>query len=446
MLDKEKYLTKTYLHFDHKVKIEKAESYVTNPVRIAEHSFLPLIHYVSSFQKNIGEKNPEYSNRPVKSKNRDIMYASHWDSFIYKYYAETLNDSYYNDFCLSNEIDQCVTAYRNNKHGKSNIDFAAEVINQIVEYGEAYILVGDFTEYFDKIDHALLKNNLKKVMGTSRLSKDWYNVYRSISKYGYYEKEDLINEFGSDRNLRVNNIKSYFKQISDFRKFQKDFSAKYNRKNYGIPQGTAISAAFANVYALNFDINLKQISDNYKGLYRRYSDDFILIIPKKQIVNDQSFYNMDILVRQIASNCKIEIQESKTGLYVYQNNSILKMTEPKIRRLDYLGFIFDGKTVRMRGKSPYKFYRQAKKLINHAKYRKKVKELLKLPYRKSIFNLYTDLGEKNGEFGNFVAYTKRAQKKFDKISPKTENLMLNQIKNRKKKIEKMLEIKLHLKN
>lgn len=140
MLNSNKYPTKKYLHFDHRVRIENAESYVTNRLKIAEHSFLPLIHYNLSFEKNIGEKNPEFDDRPIKEKIREIKYAGHWDSFIYKYYAEVLNNDYYNKFCRNNGIDDCVTAYRNNKPKKANIDFAAESINQIVEFNKAYIL------------------------------------------------------------------------------------------------------------------------------------------------------------------------------------------------------------------------------------------------------------------------------------------------------------------
>ncbi|EAD2074505.1 RNA-dependent DNA polymerase, partial [Listeria monocytogenes] len=47
--------------------------------------------------------------------------------------------------------------------------------------------------------------------------------------------------------------------------------------------------------------------------------------------------------------------------------------------------------------------------------------------------------------GNFISYAKRAQKKFDEISPNTNNLIMNQLKNRKKKIEKMLGYKIHTK-
>lgn len=187
-LDSTKYKTKNYLHFDYRVKIENVESYVTDHSKIGNHSFLPLIRYVSSFEKRIEEKNPEFDNRPIKTKDRVIMYAGHMDNFIYKYYAEVLNKDFYNKFCMEKGIDDCVSAYRNNKVGKSNIDFAAEIINQMVNYKEAYILVGDFTNYFDKINHELLKKHLAEVLNQPRLSKDWFNVFRSITKYGYYEK------------------------------------------------------------------------------------------------------------------------------------------------------------------------------------------------------------------------------------------------------------------
>lgn len=67
-----------------------------------------------------------------------------------------------------------------------------------------------------------------------------------------------------------------------FRKFQRLYPCERNTEIYGIPQGTAISAVFANVYAIEFDIAIKQISDKYNGIYRRYSDDFVLVIPKNQ--------------------------------------------------------------------------------------------------------------------------------------------------------------------
>lgn len=451
MCESKKYKTKKYIHFDHRINIENTrqfeeiESYVANPKDIALHSFLPFIRYTSSTNKYIGEKNPEMKNRPVKTKNRDIMYAGHLDNFIYKYYADDILNKKYNHI-ISNSIDDCVTAYRNNKNGKSNIDFAAEIINEIVNYSEAFILVGDFTSFFDQIDHKILKENLMKVLEVQYLCKDWFNVYKSITKYGYYRKTLLEEKIGTDKQLRKSGKYSYFNHLKEFRAFQREYSTEKNKERFGIPQGSAISAVFANVYAINFDLIMKEIADRYSGLYRRYSDDFILVLPQKQKqfkLTVKDFESIEAEVRKIAGENKIELQAEKTGLFKYCNFEIVSLQEQKTSHIDYLGFVFDGKIVKMRGKSPYKFYRKAYQIIDKAKKVKGKRSLKKLPYRKKIFSLYTDLGIHSGDYGNFISYAKRAQKKFDEISPRTENMMLRQIKNRKKKIEKRMGIRIH---
>src|SRR5690625_203535 len=193
MLEHKKYKTKRYTHFDYRINISKVESYVTNPNRIAKHGFLPLIHYTSKFERYMQYTNSELNDRPFQSKERDIMYAGHLDNYIYKYYAEKLNCKY-NCYTRNNKIDECSIAYRDNKNGQSNIDFAAEVINKIVNYNEAYIMIGDFTGFFNNIDHKKLKNGLLKVLNVNRLSNDWYNVYKSIIKYGYYRKTFIIEQ------------------------------------------------------------------------------------------------------------------------------------------------------------------------------------------------------------------------------------------------------------
>ena len=447
MLESEKYKTKRYLHFDHRVRIENAEVYITDPKKIALHSFLPFIHYISSFDKNIGKKNPDMKNRPIKPKDRDIMYSGHLDNFIYKYYADEILNEKYNKLILDN-IDECVTAYRSNKNGKSNIDFAAEIINEIVDFKESYILVGDFTGFFDQIDHKLLKKNLLKVLGIQKLCNDWFNVYKSITRYGYYEKTLLTEKLGTDKQIKSFRKNSYFNQLKEFRVFQRKYPTKKNENKFGIPQGTAISAVFANVYAIEFDLKMNRLADRYSGLYRRYSDDFILVLPKKQaqqILSDEMFKKIEMKVRKLASENEIEIQEEKTGIFKYGNSMVINLKNQKTTHIDYLGFIFDGKTVRMRGKSPYKFYRKAYQIIDIAKRVKDKKFLKRLPYRKKIYSLYTDLGINRGKFGNFITYAKRSQDRFDEISPHTENMMMKQIRNRNKKIEKRLGIKIHTK-
>ena len=191
---------------------------------------------------------------------------------------------------------------------------------------------------------------------------------------------------------------------------------------------------------------MREISNQYGGIYRRYSDDFVLVVPKVNInksLTMNGFLNLEKEVRELAEVNEIELQESKTELLEYENRAVFSLGNYEKTRLDYLGFIFDGETVKMRGKSPYKFYREAYKLINQGMKTKFQKNLHKIPYRKRIYGLYTDLGIKRGTYGNFITYAKRAQASFDKMSPYTNNIMMKQIKNRKKKIENKLGFKLH---
>lgn len=72
----------------------------------------------------------------------------------------------------------------------------------------------------------------------------------------------------------------------------------------------------------------------------------------------------------------------------------------------------------------------------------------KIPHRNRIYGLFTDRGfkEKNGKRkSNFIEYVKRSQRIFDRVSPNTNNIMLNQIKNRKKKLEKLLGDRIYVK-
>lgn len=92
----------------------------------------------------------------------------------------------------------------------------------------------------------------------------------------------------------------------------------------------------------------------------------------------------------------------------------------------------------MRGKSVYKFYRKAYRLIDKAKAVKRRKKLTTIPYKRKLYSLYTDDGTHGNGYGNFISYAKRAQRIFDKVSLLTGNRMENQLKNRKKKLIKRL--------
>lgn len=449
MLDEKKYKTKKYLHFDNRIGIKNAQSYVTDPEKISVHSFLPLIHFTKLQEKyylNYNGLSEREDGRPIKEKEREIMYTGHMDNYIYQYYAELLNCKY-NEWVRVNKIDECSVAYRNNKKGQSNINFAAEVIDEICQLKNCFILVGDFEKFFDTLDHKVLKNKLMNVLGINYLKKDWYNIFKSTTSYAYYEKGTLNKKLGSDKQIKARKELAYFKTAKDYRDFRRENTVKRNEKNYGIPQGTAISAVMANVYATSFDTDVRKIVDRYNGMYRRYSDDFVIIIPKKTLGKEVVLDEFKCIENKINNTVKdnhLYIQSEKTKLYEYHNSSITALGEGEKNQIDYLGFVFDGVNVKMREKSSYKFYRKAYKLIDKAKKVKEEKNLSKLPYRKSIYRLYTDMGVGRRPHGNFLTYAIRAQEIFDKNSVLTNNMMLEQIKNRKKKIEKRMGIKIHV--
>jgi len=444
--NEEKYISKRYLHFDKRVHLNgKIKNYLMNPDKVASHAFFPLIYFPLEFEK-FNEEKKRLGERPVKSKKREIMYASHLDNFVYKYYAEKLND-YYNFWLERNNLDECSIAYRNNKKGRSSIHFSAEVISTICNFKNCYIIVGDFEDFFGSLDHQLLKKRLSNVMETERLADDWYNIFKSVTKYSFYEKSVLESNLGKDRKFFEKKKFIYFESVKDFRDFKKKHKVQRNDEAFGIPQGTAISAVMANVYASTLDKDLNELVRELGGFYRRYSDDFIVVIPK-YFYNElelTKFINVKADIFKTIKEHGLKINADKTDCFYFSENKIVDLKKLNFGKIDYLGFQFNGSSVRMREKSIYKFYRKAYSLIKKGKDVQAEKGLQKPIYRRRIYRLYTDLGVEAPNHGNFISYAKKAQFIFDRDSPKTNNLMMWQLENRKKKVEKMLGYKIHTK-
>lgn len=438
----EDFITRPYLHFDYRTRYSSVKSYVENPKRIIRHSFLPFIHKEKVLIKY---KESEIGERPVKLKLRDLYRAGHLDSCIYKYYADCLNECYEYQTQIR-KIDNNVASYRSGK-GKSNIDYAAETINFIKQKKNGcYIFIGDFEKFFDTLDHEYLKCKLKEVLGYNRLPEDWYKIFKTITKFSWIEQKDLNDLFGSEKDQYKNGMKSYFKSWEEFRNFKVNNHVSKNTKNYGIPQGTPISALLSNIYMMDFDKWLNELSLKYNGKYLRYADDFILILPFETTGEAVYMRIVNMILEYATNEIKLKIEQNKTSKYVFKNDTIYLLNlETYCRqkliqaKLDYLGFIFDGTKVKMRQKSVSKFYRKANKAISKAKKRSQVKNSEHLIGKRHIYRYFFDIGEndKSGSnFGNFISYAKRCQKKFDQISPLTENLMMVQIKNRRKKLLK----------
>ena len=363
---KQKYHVPGYVHFDRRIPLVTAYEYANNKDKVISHAFFPFIHYEKRQRK--------FNGKEKTIKVRDICYPAHIDSVIYQHYSYILNAAY-NQYVKANGIDSCVLAYRTNKRGRCNIHFAKEAIDFIKLQEEAYIVVGDFKDFFPLIDHAHLKTNLCKLLGCKNLPEDLYAIFKNVTKFSYVELEQLLKLYGlpnTDIGIRDFNSK---KSILD------DYSIKElksllpgiiekNRSGRSIPQGSPISGVLANIYMLDFDFIINTLVSQFNGIYRRYSDDFIVIIP---VINTEDFFTLLSVIKGcVKATPGLILEPKKTQIYHYKVSSIAFLDQNKCwqegKRLSYLGFSFDGKNVYIRDKTVTKYYyrmiRKVKGVLN----------------------------------------------------------------------------------
>ncbi|MDJ1473549.1 reverse transcriptase domain-containing protein [Xanthocytophaga flava] len=391
------------------------EEYVKDEEKIARHAFFPFIHRKSRVRKFRREINDDGSRSKLRKpgfKDRELYYANHLDSTIYSYYAEVLQEVYENQL-LARGLSECVTAYRRvklnnneNSRNKCNMDFASDVFTYIKESRPTKLvaLTFDIKKFFDTLNHVLLKKYWKVILDIPQedeLPAQHYNVFRNLTKFSYVEEKDIFNEFKNeilvaraspiDRKRTIKSAKiaklKYLKNKrsvafctkKDILRIRKKGLIKSNKyeldekgqqtkvlRKKGIPQGSPISSVLANVYMLDFDRDVNDFISQFGGLYRRYSDDMIVVSSieyEKQII--------DFFRNTIKKYC-LEIQETKTQCFHFTYDSKaqryfcweknLKTTLfLKTTQFEYLGFQFDGKITRLKNASLARFYRKMKK-------------------------------------------------------------------------------------
>ncbi|WP_127506681.1 reverse transcriptase/maturase family protein [Paenibacillus humicus] len=403
---------RNYAHFDPKVSLDRVWSYISDPRKIASHGFYPFIHYTLSFLKYNKETG-------LKPKTREICYSAHIDRYIYQYYGFKLNQLY-NARVKLDCIEDSAIAYRDNLH-KNNIHFAKAAFDFIKGTEECYVIIGDFTKFFDSLNHNYLKERLCSLLCTERLPDDYYAVFKNITKYSTWDLTVLLELNGLENN--VNGIQSFNqleKAISSaqFKELKNKF-VKPNKDSFGIPQGSAISAVLSNIYMLDFDKKIKDYVTEKQGLYMRYSDDFIVILPSTTLVSFKS--NFQFINLAIQSVPRVKLEPEKTQIFEYNrgvikscNEDILQNVKNGKNFINYLGFTFDGRAVTLRDKTVskyyYRLYRKLKTIVKRNGITKKGKRI-------SCENVYLKYSIKganvgNGSRGNFITYVKKAERIF----------------------------------
>lgn len=474
------------------------EEYITNSDNIISHSFYPFIHKkisVRKFRRQKFEDGTKSDERVIDFKEREIFYANHLDSMIYGFYSELLTKEY-DKHLTKHNLSDCITAYRsiplNNSTGgrnKCNIDFANDVFTYIKvnKHRNLVAITFDITSFFDNLNHDKLKKSWCNLLNVDRLPEDHFAVYKNLTKFSYVEFDELFdllkNEILVERKGKITPTQVpradllkdknavAFCHLKDFdKKIRKQNLIKANKfhskedfnngviRQKGIPQGSPISATLANIYLYDFDKLIHEYISNLGGIYRRYSDDMVVIANEEY--KDEIY---QLLIDKI-KDFDLDIQPRKSQIFYFKKfNDEYKCKELNIytdnlstnTRFDYLGFSFDGNTVYLKSSGLSKYYRKMKRSIRrggfYAKYGKN--QVPKL-FKNRLYKRYSIIGAhrrmivkkvpnlpntfiKTGEYdwGNFLTYAMLAERVFP------ENKIRHQIKNHWKKFHQIMKSK-----
>lgn len=411
---------RSYVHFDMPHNREAAERLAITPEAVARHPFYPFIYSVQSTQK-IG-RNDENKVYWKPEKNRVIAYAAHGDSHIFSHYADTLIERY-EPVLAERGLQDCVTAFRK-LNGRRNIHFANEVFDFIRTAPSCFALAMDVTDFFGSLDHDQLKAAWASMIQQPRLPADHFAVFKAITKYSQVKMETLydvlhipIRDPRATGNHRLPHLDRHgLRTIPDntnrlcspdrFRRIVREERGlcQTNTTGQGIPQGSPISAVLSNIYMLEMDTAVNAFATEHGGLYRRYCDDILVVLPTSEL-RDHARQMIESWLNQL----KLRFNPTKTEIVDF----------PELRPitgkpLQYLGFTFDGRHKRIRPSSVARFFLKMRRGILRAKIqRAKADEkagrtepsTLK---KKKIYRLYSYLGKRIGktreERRNFLSY------------------------------------------
>ncbi|WP_395317719.1 reverse transcriptase domain-containing protein [Fructilactobacillus frigidiflavus] len=352
---------KKYKHFDYPLT---ENSFSRNLVKIYKNGdsfikhfgFTPLIRVVISNTRYVTDRNERNEIwRHLKKKNRNISLTSHKDALIYLFYGRVLSECY-EEYLKDKEYSDSVVAYRKNN---SNINGAKRVIDFVWTNRDCWIIKGDFSSFFDNLNHYLLNKNYNEVLsfvnGDKNLNNEWNTVFKQITKFRFVDEKNVRQTCINKNGLPLRYGRKQLDQLIHDKKLKV-------KKNYkGIPQGTSLSAVLANIYMIEFDEWASELSKKYSGLYQRYSDDFVFVIPKVSITDYDKIQNLkNEIIQKSKKTLYLKIKKEKTKLLQFSDGKILDENN-KNKVFSYLGFSFNGSKVYLRSGTTYRFWYRGKK-------------------------------------------------------------------------------------
>lgn len=387
---------RNYIHFDLKLTDSQRGNLRLQDIDLASYRFWPLLGFtIKNRRKVFGDKGEEMG---FKVKPRDIKFGSHYDAAILELYGRQLSDLYEAELSQL-EISECVLAYRSDIG--DNIIQSKGFFDLISNNPNCIVAAFDISKFFDRIDHKILKNSLKQIMGTDSLPDADYNIFKNLTRYSWVDKDRLTERLKDLKQRPFGRICSPKIFEQKIRKPNPKIIEK-NMNEFGIPQGSPISGLYANISLLNFDVAVNNYMKSIGGFYRRYSDDIAIYLPE-----GQSFCEAEAFIRNELTDRKLDINDSKTDVSSFNAESgEISCDKP----FQYLGFIYDGKRVLIRTSSIQRYYKKMRKgVFGKVSAARKQNIPVSEIYLRELYKKYTHYGKKR----NFPRYAYRASEIFE---------------------------------
>lgn len=413
------YRPRHYVHLDFPLNWAAAERLATNPANVAIHPFHPFIFSVKTTQKIVKAPEGTLTTRPPK--NRIIAYAGHADSHIFSHYSDILGEQFEAEI-RERGLHECVTAFRK-LEGRRNIHFANEVFELIRQTGSCSVLALDVSDFFGSLNHTVLKTAWESMLQQQRLPADHFAVFKAITRYCQVDRDALFNvlhipvkdprstgnhrlpHLDQDRNRTIPDNPNRLCSPDRFRVWVRERGLlQINTSDKGIPQGSPISAVLSNIYMLEMDTALNAFATANGGLYRRYCDDILVVMPTPDLRNQ-----VQQLIETWLRDLRLQFNPSKTEQIEFTSDRPVTG-----KPLQYLGFTFDGRHKRIRPGSVARYYRKMRRGVLRAKYQRERadgqadREAPSPLKKKKLYRQYSylvkKLGKNKEERRNFLSY------------------------------------------
>ena len=404
------YKRKPYIHFDLPLPKQRVTDYITNPEKVARHSFYPLLGYTLT-KPRIKRLPPGSPTRFLKDpKKRPIAYPAHMDGNIFSYYKSLLENPY-EDWLSVNGLSDAVTAFRS--INENNLTLSKKAFDFIAEHPDCQIVVTDVESFYERIDHKLLKQTWARLIGTSKLPDDHYSVYKAVTNYSVVQLYKVYNLFririsgrltGPDAPQRICTPREFREKV-----VPRGLVTPNPHNGIGIPQGTSLSPLLSNMYMSDLDLTISSWIRSFGGRYWRYCDDILIVVPGAQ--------GVPILPKLDQELARLKLTRNREKTEEFEGKSL----SPR-NQLQYLGLVFDGKNLRVRSSSIQRTHRKLKKAIWATRIRRGREAEASganAPFRRqALYNMYSDMPvkgkrinqqQKNRKYkGNFTHYMDRA--------------------------------------